>query len=49
MSKSRYMPKPLVINWHVLEACNYACGYCYAKYGGDDASVIFKMITKHFC
>lgn len=22
----------LVINWHVVEACNYACKYCYAKW-----------------
>ena len=23
----------LTINWHILEACNYRCYYCYAKYG----------------
>jgi radical S-adenosyl methionine domain-containing protein 2 len=23
----------LTINWHVLEACNYDCYFCYAKYG----------------
>lgn len=22
----------LVINWHVTEACNYSCHYCYAKW-----------------
>jgi len=22
----------LVINWHVTEACNYSCQYCYAKW-----------------
>jgi radical S-adenosyl methionine domain-containing protein 2 len=22
----------IVINWHILEKCNYSCGYCYAKY-----------------
>ena len=22
----------LVINWHLTEACNYACRYCYAKW-----------------
>lgn len=20
----------LTINWHILEQCNYSCGYCYA-------------------
>jgi radical S-adenosyl methionine domain-containing protein 2 len=24
--------QPIVINWHVTEACNYRCGYCYAKW-----------------
>lgn len=23
----------LTINWHILEACNYNCYFCYAKYG----------------
>ncbi|MBL8485409.1 MAG: viperin family antiviral radical SAM protein [Rhodocyclaceae bacterium] len=26
----------LVINFHVTEACNYACGYCYAKWTRAD-------------
>lgn len=29
------VPRPasqLVINWHVTEACNYSCQYCYAKW-----------------
>lgn len=25
--------KELVINWHVTEACNYGCKYCFAKWG----------------
>ena len=25
-------PTPAVINWHVTEACNYRCGYCYAHW-----------------
>jgi radical S-adenosyl methionine domain-containing protein 2 len=25
--------KELTVNWHILEACNYDCYYCYAKYG----------------
>jgi radical S-adenosyl methionine domain-containing protein 2 len=23
----------LTVNWHILEACNYDCYFCYAKYG----------------
>ncbi len=23
----------LVINWHITEACNYNCSYCFAKWG----------------
>lgn len=23
----------LTVNWHILEACNYKCYFCYAKYG----------------
>lgn len=25
--------KELVINWHLTEVCNYACKYCFAKWG----------------
>lgn len=25
-------PKQLVINWHLTEACNYSCRYCYAHW-----------------
>ena len=25
----------LVINWHLTEACNYACRYCYSKWHAD--------------
>lgn len=25
-------PAPLVINWHLTEACNYRCRYCYAAW-----------------
>lgn len=25
----------LVVNWHVLEGCNFRCGYCYAKWRHD--------------
>ncbi|KEQ16803.1 viperin family antiviral radical SAM protein [Endozoicomonas numazuensis] len=26
----------LVINWHITEACNYDCKFCYAKWGRPD-------------
>lgn len=32
-SKSVITIKELTVNWHILEACNYSCYYCYAKYG----------------
>ncbi|AWB57854.1 viperin family antiviral radical SAM protein [Colwellia sp. Arc7-D] len=25
--------RELVINWHITEACNYSCNYCFAKWG----------------
>lgn len=31
-SARREARSPVVINWHVTEACNYHCGYCYAKW-----------------
>lgn len=24
--------KELVVNWHITEACNYHCNYCFAKW-----------------
>ena len=31
-SAKKYTPRrELVINWHLTEACNYRCRYCYAK------------------
>lgn len=26
----------LVVNWHITEACNFACRYCYAKWDKPD-------------
>ena len=26
----------LVVNWHITEACNYSCQYCYAKWETPD-------------
>lgn len=28
--------RELVINWHITEACNFSCRYCYAKWLADD-------------
>lgn len=30
---STYTIDELVINWHITEACNYNCNYCFAKWG----------------
>ena len=26
------LTKELVVNWHITEACNYKCDYCFAKW-----------------
>ena len=33
---SAHNPKQLVINWHLTEACNYSCRYCYAHWQRDE-------------
>lgn len=33
---------PLVINWHVTEACNYGCRYCYAKWQQPDGNEVIR-------
>ncbi|KKL90825.1 hypothetical protein LCGC14_1900810 [marine sediment metagenome] len=30
----------LVINWHITEACNYSCRYCYAKWDDKGRELI---------
>lgn len=30
----------LVINWHITEACNYRCRYCYAQWDGSGRELI---------
>ena len=32
LALSNYLDE-LVINWHITEACNYNCTYCFAKWG----------------
>ncbi len=34
----------LVINWHLTEACNYSCRYCYAKW--DEAASSSELIRE---
>lgn len=37
------MPRsPIVINWHVTEACNYRCGYCYAAWAKPDEREVIR-------
>ena len=32
--------KELVVNWHITEACNYSCDYCFAKWGKQKGELI---------
>ncbi|NMG58845.1 radical SAM protein [Geitlerinema sp. P-1104] len=33
---------PLVINWHLLEPCNFHCRYCYAQWNKAQLPLVFK-------
>ena len=33
----------LVINWHITEACNYHCRYCYAHWTGSGRELIHQV------
>lgn len=33
---------PIVINWHVTEACNFRCRYCYAKWQQPDGQEVIR-------
>jgi len=33
----------LVINWHITEACNYSCQYCFAKWEKDTRELIHNV------
>ncbi len=41
----------LTINWHIIEACNYDCYFCYAKYaqrsvfGRDYAAIMHELVA----
>jgi hypothetical protein len=32
----------LVVNWHVTQACNYRCGYCYAQWEAPDRKEVIR-------
>ncbi len=38
----------LVVNWHITEACNYKCYYCFAKWGKQKKEILNndKLIKK---
>lgn len=38
--------QPLVINWHLTEACNYQCQYCYAKWNKDNRELIHNQLDR---
>lgn len=33
----------LVINWHITEACNYRCRYCYAHWAGSGRELLHNV------
>ena len=33
---------PIVVNWHVTEACNFRCRYCYAKWQQPDSKEVIR-------
>lgn len=33
----------LVINWHITEACNYRCRYCYAHWAGSGRELVHNI------
>jgi len=48
--------KTIVINWHITEACNYHCGFCFAKWNKpaeiwsnpENVQKVIVNICKHF-
>ncbi|UOP05472.1 viperin family antiviral radical SAM protein [Conchiformibius kuhniae] len=35
----------LVVNWHITEACNYNCRYCFAKWEGNERELIHNPLN----
>ena len=38
------LTKELVVNWHITEACNYKCDYCFAKWDSNSKEVLHSPI-----
>ena len=46
-SMTQLVAVPVVINWHLTEACNYACRYCYAHWErAESVRDLFKSDTR---
>lgn len=39
MTQTHTLPH-LTVNWHLLEPCNFRCGYCFAKWRGSSRSPV---------
>jgi radical S-adenosyl methionine domain-containing protein 2 len=35
---------PIVVNWHVTEACNFRCQYCYAKWQQPNSKELIRNV-----
>lgn len=42
------MDKTFVINWHLTEACNYSCQFCFAKWEHDKKDLIKDLSKAKF-
>jgi len=40
---NKTMPGQLVVNWHILEACNFRCRYCFAHWPKSSAREIWRF------
>ncbi|KAB0628445.1 radical SAM protein [Acinetobacter gandensis] len=38
-----YATKELVVNWHITEACNYKCDYCFAKWNSNTKEILHSI------
>lgn len=53
---SKLKAEELVINWHITEACNYDCGFCFAKWkkpnelhtSFDKVESLLKLLSDYF-
>ncbi|MEH6767525.1 hypothetical protein [Psychrobacter sp.] len=40
MNNKNQPKRELVVNWHITEACNYKCSYCFAKWNRQKNEVM---------